>query len=370
MKTIITVILSIHYCQSTYTPPDKESYCEDIKCFRKNHMICDDFSPEHSGFLGKEPTPIHLTSFQKEVILQTHNELRNVIACGELKLNNLAGETFPRADMMHALYWDEELEWAASLNAATCSSKHDCPKTPTFHRAGQNLAMAKSNVNINVTDFLRSSVIDWFVEYLNTPLSVIDGYSTELVKDFSTLSEEEFKKIRPLVKGTYVLKSNGHFTTLIKDSSSKVGCALYSCGPASDILTHSIYFVCNYEMTNLIGESTYNYDTNKPRCERSDTFCCLCSDREEAEVENSAIGVSCFVSDLEVPVFESQSELDTTTSPTFELETTTSVGLETTTAPMFGKGDHTEALTSSIFGSETMTPTIEEDHDSTVNNNI
>lgn len=340
MKFIIIIGCLWSCAQGNYTPPAKESFCENIYCSRKDHMICDEFIPEHNGFLGREPVKIDLTSAQKAVILNTHNELRNIIACGEPKLTNLAGETFPAANNMNELVWNEELEWAAGLNAATCASNHDCSATPTFNLAGQNLAMSASSGKINSTEYVKSSVLAWFAEYLNTPITVVDGYSGELVKDVSELSTEEHEKIRGLVENAYLIAKNGHFTALVKDTSSKIGCALYSCGAVDENMRNSIYFVCNYEMTNIFSDPTYHHDGDSS-CEKSTKFCCLCSEKNQQDNET----MSCLKSDLKVPFFESQVM---STTEAGGLEKTSKVPIVVTKIPE-ALDNKTESLKHTLF---------------------
>lgn len=304
MKTILfsTVFLWILHTASSYGPYSKEIYCERVHCPEDNHIYCNDWRPFHSGFLGNDPNRIILTSNQKQLILDTHNELRNIVASGMPRLMNLAGDTFPKALNMHKLVWNEELEWAAGLNGETCAGDHDCPSTHTYMFAGQNLAMTASSHDLNRTEFLKNNIRFWFMEHLNTPLDVIDGYSPEIVKHSSQFTAEETRKVAEFIKPVSMVDMNGHFTALVKDTTSKIGCALYSCGKVDNVMTdsYSLYLVCNYENSNMIGEATYEHKTSYD-CERSRKFPGLCLDGSDTEEDSDDVVI--YESDIRLPSF-------------------------------------------------------------------
>lgn len=300
MKIVIfsAIFLLISHA-SSYEPHSKEIYCERIHCPEQNHIYCNNWRPLHSGFLGNEPHQIILTSEQKQLILDTHNDLRNILASGKPRLTNLAGETFPKALNMHKLVWNEELEWAAGLNAETCAGNHDCPSTHTYMLAGQNLAFMSSSYYLNETEFLVEKIHYWFSEYLNTPIDVIDAYSQKIIKHSTEFTDDETRRVKKVVQHVNMIDMNGHFTALVKDTTSKIGCALYSCGKVDIIMTHSLYLACNYENSNMMGEATYEYQEAFD-CDKSKKFPSLCldgSDNEEDDDER-------FESDFRLPGFE------------------------------------------------------------------
>lgn len=267
---------------SSYEPISRKIFCGSIQCPGDNHLYCNDWKPPHNGLLGNESIRIILTSIEKELILNTHNELRNIIATGNPDLRNLAGDYLPTTSTMHKLVWNEELEWMAGLNAETCSSDHDCPSTENFLFAGQNLAMMDRNCKQNTTEFLKESIYSWFLEYLNTPVSVIDSYSPDIIKPSSEFSIDEVRKLQEFIYPLNMLDSNMRFTTLAKDTTSKIGCALVDCGKVNS----SWYLVCNYENSNMKGEETYKSKGFSPQCDKSWMFPSLCldgSDNEESE---------------------------------------------------------------------------------------
>uniref|UniRef100_T1GL62 SCP domain-containing protein n=1 Tax=Megaselia scalaris TaxID=36166 RepID=T1GL62_MEGSC len=264
------------YCSSSYRPSSRDIFCDKVYCPKKNHVFCNNVKPMHSGFLGRTPSKINLTDEHKQLILDTHNELRNIIATGRPQLINLAGESFPRALNMYKLVWNDELEWQAGLNAATCSANHDCTSTQTFTFAGQNLAMRVSSLPIrNITLHLRDSI-----------RKVIDAYSGNVIKHSSEFSKEESDRVEEIIKPTRLVNVNGHFTALVKGQTSKIGCSYYSCGQVTEVMRYSMYLVCVYENTNMIGEDSYIYGNSSYICDRSQKYCGLCldsSDNEEFE---------------------------------------------------------------------------------------
>ncbi|XP_049276665.1 antigen 5 like allergen Cul n 1-like [Anopheles funestus] len=81
---------------------------------------------------------------ERKMILQQHNLQRQRLALGTLP-------GFEQAYHMPQLYWDDELQYLAELNARSCVYAHDhCRNTFTFPRAGQNIAIIR-HFGLNVT---------------------------------------------------------------------------------------------------------------------------------------------------------------------------------------------------------------------------
>lgn len=292
-------ILSI----SCYEPLSKEIFCKNIDCSQNNHIFCNGVIPKTSNFIGTSPTKINLTMEQKQLILDTHNELRNIIATGKPQLVNIAGELFPKASNMHKLIWSDELEWQADLNAATCSANHDCPSTENYMSASQNLGYRSNSKPINETQYIKDTILNWFYEFIYTPLEAIDSYSSKTVKNTDKFTEIEAERVKNLTGSSFFFNLNSHFTTVVKAKTSKIGCSFYSCGQVRD-LPYSWYFVCNYEFMNMFGEATYKYNVPE-NCARSKKYCGLCLEGTSSEENEEEL--SCLESDLDFQSFKKSS---------------------------------------------------------------
>ncbi|KAG5683148.1 hypothetical protein PVAND_012446 [Polypedilum vanderplanki] len=76
------------------------------------------------------------TASSKQLVLDTHNALRNKIALGK-------EPGFKSASKMMALQWNDELAFIASLNVRQCQMLHDkCRNTFQFQIVGQNLGIS------------------------------------------------------------------------------------------------------------------------------------------------------------------------------------------------------------------------------------
>lgn len=92
------------------------------------------------------------------LILQLHNERRNLIAGG-----GLSG--FPSALHMATMQWDATLAQLAAYNTLQCTMAHDaCRNTNTYRYAGQNLSVLFTRSG-DIGDYLRQRIAAWFDEY-------------------------------------------------------------------------------------------------------------------------------------------------------------------------------------------------------------
>lgn len=165
-----------------------------------------------------------MTAEIKALILDTHNEYRNKAAAGLPNLNR-------KAAAMNTLVWSNELQRLATLNSKQCDMDHDeCRNTETFKRSGQNLAW-KASPN-PFTAIIKDQIVDsigkWFNEYLNAEVRDIDSYSRAAGKNGKVI---------------------GHFTCLVKDITTHVGCGAITYMEGS---SNNFYLVCNYGSKYLI----------------------------------------------------------------------------------------------------------------------
>lgn len=154
----------------------------------------------------------------KNLILDTHNQFRNKAAGGLPNFNR-------KAAAMNTLVWSNELQRMATLNSKQCDMDHDeCRNTETFKKSGQNLAWKASPAPF--TAIIKESTVDsigkWFNEYLNAEVRDIDSYSRATGKNGKLI---------------------GHFTCLVKDITTHVGCGAITYMEGA---SNNFYLVCNY----------------------------------------------------------------------------------------------------------------------------
>ena len=159
----------------------------------------------------------------KGTIVNVHNIYRNKTAAG---LSNLNRE----AAAMGTILWSNELASLAELNTKQCNMKHDrCRNTDTYQTSGQNLAWQATSDPITPAE-IRIGVINgiskWFNEYKYTEDTDVDS--------FNRLSGVKGKQI-------------GHFTCLVKDIITRVGCAVVTY--MEDDYTN-LLVACNYGSMN------------------------------------------------------------------------------------------------------------------------
>ena len=128
-----------------------------------------------------------MSSELKKTILDTHNELRNSIALGQIpgyaqasKMAFTVGPNRPRPisviNSPHSFQqWSDELAFHAESHARLCDFKHDlCRKTKEFPYSGQNLAYdAISNRYPDPPSTLKKQITRWFQEFKDADMSYI-----------------------------------------------------------------------------------------------------------------------------------------------------------------------------------------------------
>lgn len=138
--------------------------------------------------------------------------------------------------------WNTELEELAKLNVKQCKMQHDaCRSTDEFRLAGQNLAIRSTFGDPETLEvFIEKVITDWYDESKNAQQSDIDN----CCKSASG-------------------KTIGHFTQLVTDRATKVGCAItrYSEGTWTNTL-----IACNYAFTNLNRAKVYTSGAPASSC--------------------------------------------------------------------------------------------------------
>uniref|UniRef100_A0A1I8NR79 SCP domain-containing protein n=1 Tax=Stomoxys calcitrans TaxID=35570 RepID=A0A1I8NR79_STOCA len=219
--------------------------CDPTKAFdNKVSMISNEF-------LGHVP----MTKNIKGIFLHIHNDYRNRVAGGEEIRNGTTVVKFPKASRMRELIWDNELMYVAHVHTAQTRMGHDiCRNTQRFHYAGQNLGWKGTPYNVPILEMLNSSLFDMYMEkdLVPDPIAMAANYNAEI------------KKARV-----------GHFTAMVNDRTSRLGCAIsigLNCkGPPNDkIYPWCYYLACNYDGTNLLYSYIYKTDPKQSASQCSD----------------------------------------------------------------------------------------------------
>lgn len=245
---ILTVTIIIGSCTA--------NYCDPSLCRRGQHVACN--APQGFGpACGNNRKFIPMDAKMKTVLLNKHNELRAEIARGM--------HGFPQAARMPTLVWDDELANIASFNARKCIFAHDqCRNTRQFKFSGQNLAITTFyGFNFQPDDRAANFTQEWFNEHKDCPKSYVDAYPQGH-------------------RGPQI----GHFTQLVNDRTWKVGCSMVHYITNGKMINY--YLVCNYTMTNMIGEPIYTKGSTGSKCQtgQNPQFRGLCSPREQVKSES------------------------------------------------------------------------------------
>lgn len=134
--------------------------------------------------------------------------------------------------------------------------KHDkCRNTNRYPSVGQNLAYIRDTRPIEVKQELQGMVQKWFNEYQNATQADIDNF------------QSSDRKI-------------GHFTQMIRDRQSYVGCGVAMYGKEG-VKGNHLLLACDYSYANMIGEPVYKSGPKCSECRKCDSINKgLCSENE------------------------------------------------------------------------------------------
>ncbi|XP_001663083.2 venom allergen 5-like [Aedes aegypti] len=203
------------------------NYCaKDLCSSGKKHIGCN----AHRGFASTciEPKIIPMSTKRKNLILMMHNRLRNLVASGNLS-------KFEPASNMSLMIWDNELAYLAELNVKQCQMEHDaCRSTAQFKYAGQNLAFSWTSGSLKKhNENIRHNIMKWFMEHKDAKMDHIRKFG---------------RTKKPI----------GHFTAMVRDASSHIGCAMSSYTKTrKGYKGKEFLMACNYATTNILNKSIY-----------------------------------------------------------------------------------------------------------------
>ncbi|XP_058127110.1 antigen 5 like allergen Cul n 1-like [Anopheles ziemanni] len=204
-------------------------YCSRSLCPGGDaHVGCYSELPFGKACQGLKPEVVPMTAGRKAAILEQHNRQRQRLAVG-----NLPG--YSQAYRMPQLYWDDELQYLAELNARSCVYAHDhCRNTVAYPKAGQNIAIIRHfGLNVTKEQVYRYIIDHWFNEY---PLAV--------------RYEDHYPE-------NYVGPDFAHFTQIVNDRAVRMACGMSTWQTYNGYVWTHDYLVCNYAYGNVIGDRSY-----------------------------------------------------------------------------------------------------------------
>ncbi|XP_055549624.1 venom allergen 3 homolog [Wyeomyia smithii] len=206
-------------------------FCSSTLCSAgTTHIACNGLTGL-SPSCGPDAVELNLDSTLQALILDLHNDYRSTIATGNQ--NYASNSYYPQAQRMATMVWSNELAAVAAANARRCVFGHDqCRNTDDFRVAGQNIA-SKSyyGMTISVNELIKGFVDAWYSEYVYANPSYIASYPQD-----------------------YTGPAIGHFTQVVADRATHIGCSMVTYHESPWI---NQLFVCNYAITNIIGQPVY-----------------------------------------------------------------------------------------------------------------
>lgn len=245
-------------------------YCDPVLCSNgKNvHIGCNN-TGEFALTCPDDKAMVPLTSYERGVILDTHNDLRNNIANGSVpgfpgavSMQKLVRHYFKigfwqiKFSKIRLQIWDSELASLAALNVKQCTMAHDpCRNTPGYKYVGQNLVYrSKTGGSGNfeeLSKYITAGINMWYKELQYSISSDID----------SCCGDTRFTKI-------------GHFLQMMQDKAVYVGCAIsrYTSG-----VWRTLLMCCNYSAPNMKTKPVYVSGVPASQCTSTDTkYTSLC----------------------------------------------------------------------------------------------
>ncbi|XP_075151443.1 venom allergen-1-like isoform X1 [Haematobia irritans] len=225
------------------------NYCNPDLCpYQGVHVACGKtkkFGDKCEGDPKLEDMEPYIKLIEEET-----NFYRNKLASGSM-------QCFFPAVRMPSVQWDDALAETAEYNVRSCVFAHDeCRSTKKFRMAGQNIYTAKTkNLSITVKGFIKEALLLWFDEQVDANYTVLGSY----------------QKTEP---------QTGHFTLLVSDRQTHVGCAFLNDLLPGPPAKRMVIFTCNYSSTNIRNFPSYKPGPPASQCkQRHKKFESLCIDR-------------------------------------------------------------------------------------------
>ncbi|XP_055843801.1 antigen 5 like allergen Cul n 1-like [Episyrphus balteatus] len=250
MAKLISISLLLFLNHVVVYAENLSQYCNTNLCKKqRTHIACDNNLKINSSCASYSEM-LKLSPKIKQIILNKHNEYRNKLALGGVP-------HFPSATRMATMRWNDELEFMASLNVKSCTGTHDtCRNTRNFKHSGQNIARRTTfndTIPLETLEYNIYHGIDrWFREHLICE------------RDRTVIFNNGKKKC-------------GHFTVMIADRNTHLGCAVMHMKKEKTV------FTCNYAWTNIKNAKLYNTGRATSQCKtgKNPRYQGLCSINEK-----------------------------------------------------------------------------------------
>ncbi|XP_058452431.1 venom allergen 3 homolog isoform X2 [Malaya genurostris] len=227
ITTLVRSSQSVDYCNASLCAPGIP------------HIACNGLA-SLAPKCGPNSQEIVLDQEKRAIIVDLHNQLRSNVATGKQLCTK--SEYYPSAARMGTMVWNGELADIAAANARQCVYGHDkCRNTETLKAVGQNIAI-KSYYGMTIADvdLINLFINTWFLEYRFANKTVIAKYP----------------------RG-YNGPAIGHFTQIVSDRATQIGCSFVGFYDWPWIRK---YFVCNYSITNVVGQAVYQTGSSCSNC--------------------------------------------------------------------------------------------------------
>ncbi|KAG4070964.1 hypothetical protein HA402_001401 [Bradysia odoriphaga] len=216
-----------------------QDWCNIRWCTPNSHIGCNHDGNFHGSC--RNPVAVTFTPAQIQSILHRHNTLRSLTALGHTlgRDGNL-----PSGVRMAQLRWDSSLAHFANLNTRQCQMRHDtCRNTDAFNFSGQNLAMLFTSGTINIDTFIVNMIDLWFEERQHATAADIPSFNSGRLSEI------------------------GHFTALVNERQTHIGCAMSMFDFDSGGTTwRAGLLACNYAFTNVINWPVYRVGAVGSEC--------------------------------------------------------------------------------------------------------
>uniref|UniRef100_A0A0N8B0Y2 Venom allergen n=1 Tax=Daphnia magna TaxID=35525 RepID=A0A0N8B0Y2_9CRUS len=211
---------------------DRSTYCR----LSSQHTMCrfQNDGPKCDGTVSTRG----VDRSNRQVILQTHNTLRSIVASGQESRGQPGPQ--PRASNMQMMTWDDELATVAQRLAEQCLFEHDCNECRKVGRfpVGQNLAVEWTTGPPLPTNW-KKQVTRWYEE----------------VEEFPNTSARKFE----------FSVITGHYSQIIWADTNRVGCGFTSFRDNGTFETN--LYVCNYGPAgNFVGLPSYKVGEPCSQC--------------------------------------------------------------------------------------------------------
>lgn len=201
---------------------------------------------------------------------------------------------------MAKLKWNDQMAYLAQLNTKQCKMAHDsCRNTRKLTIMIGNYEKIYFKVGFQLHSSILVKTWQWWVqlERIQPKLSLMGlckcgsmsiriltwSISISTAQLHQVGSEKNLKQTKRMENNLKPFRTIGHFTAMMTDRSTDVGCAISSYKGKSGTNTFNYYLLaCNYASTNILGCPVYKTGSSASSCTlgRDSTFTGLCNVNE------------------------------------------------------------------------------------------